>query len=88
MARCKSCGAEVTWAEHHDSGNPMPLEPADEEQIEDGRGLWRIESRDRGRPLAYAADRADAMGLFPVQVYVSHFATCPDADTWREDDDA
>lgn len=84
-SNCRSCEAEIRWAKHHESGNRMPLEEATEEQIADGRGLYRIRDEVDG-PTAYPASAEQATGMFPVQLYISHFATCPDAETWRQDE--
>lgn len=82
MAECRSCGTEIRWAAHHNSGNAMPLEEATEEQVEDGRGLWLIRDVE-GTSTAFPAKTEDATGMFPVQLYVSHFSTCPDSGEWR-----
>lgn len=88
MAKCKSCGAPIIFADHHESGNSMPLEEATEEQIEKDKNLWRVKYKGGGRrKIAFPADAADAYGLFPVKLYISHFATCPDAETYRSDDE-
>lgn len=87
MAECRSCAAEIVFADHHESGNSMPLEEATEEQIETDHGLWRLEEREGdGRKIAFPARREDAYSMFPTRLYVSHYATCPDAETWRSDD--
>ena len=72
MIACKSCGAPITWAEHHKTGKRMPM------QIDENGGWVLISS------LAYLADARllDADDLAGPR-YSSHFATCPQAASWR-----
>lgn len=63
MSRCRSCGAEVTWAKT-EAGKNMPIERAD-----DGN-------------LTYDAANGSVLHD-PDGGWISHFATCGQADDWR-----
>ena len=71
MANCRSCDAPMEWAEWADSGKPVPLDvgPAD-------RGNLAIVN---GKVRRYTAED-EKLGR---ERRVSHFATCPDAPSWR-----
>jgi hypothetical protein len=68
MSRCKSCGAEIDWVKTS-TGKSMPL--------------------DIGRRLGGNVDIGDdgiaqvKPSLPDVKRFVSHFTTCPDADSFR-----
>jgi hypothetical protein len=77
-AACRSCGAAVIWTET-ERGKRMPVdaEPVHDDGIAGTTFVLRAEHEP---PLAVAAWPA----AFPDEPhYVSHFATCPDADDWR-----
>jgi hypothetical protein len=69
-AECRSCGAPILWAETT-NGKLMPLdaEPT-------GKGLVIERS-------GISKANADAV-VFSRDVYVSHFATCPNAAQHRK----
>lgn len=79
MSRCRSCNAEIIWAETA-GGKRMPLDV--EPVIPDIRGLQvLIPGRgDQGEDLVRSAT-ADDVAL--TRFYRSHFATCPNADKHR-----
>lgn len=77
MSTCRSCG---------DADRPVPL---DADPVDDGN----VELTSEVRPTAHGSARVAVVhapgqtALFddrPVR-YVAHFVTCPDADTWRND---
>ena len=76
MNYCRSCEATIRWVTMAGSGKAMPLDavPTDAGTIEV-----------TGEP---GAETGAVVGqgerLFPVALYVSHYATCPDADKWRK----
>lgn len=72
VARCRSCGAAVRWVKT-EHGKRMPLDAAP--AAPDARGLFVI--RDD------TAIAVPALAFPDEPNYVSHFATCPDADEWR-----
>lgn len=78
MSTCRSCGAEVQWGTTEASGAAVPLDP---EPVATGNLVIVRAGYGRHGELvpvvAYARDD-DARPRF-----VSHFATCPDADSWR-----
>lgn len=76
MSKCKSCGAEIKWILTQ-SGKKMPVD---------------------AKPVPYRADPGGSLSLVTMtgrvergvldldsdrQGYVSHFATCPAADSFR-----
>lgn len=76
--QCRSCGVPIVWAKHHRTGRPMPLELAPEDA--EG-GLWRINGQGRA---VHVGQRGAQLGAFGGDVlYISHFATCEDGDSWR-----
>jgi hypothetical protein len=70
--RSESCGATVQWAKAAGSGRLMPF---DVDATPDGQ--WAV-SAGVARHLT-AEERAG----FPGDLYSCHFATCPDAASWR-----
>jgi len=68
---CRSCSAPIIWAESHTTGKPIPLDAAPRA---DGN-LSLVKG------VARAYDLEDAS--LHRERFASHFATCPDADTWR-----
>lgn len=85
---CRSCRAPLLWAVTAAKGKAIPLDPDPhpDGNVELGR---RVETADgRSAPLAHVVDRRQE-ALFeepstPAR-YLSHFATCPDADRYRKD---
>lgn len=77
VSECRSCGAEILWAAtEHDRKMPLDAVPVDVEQLDNYAGLFVL----MPGPLALAATPA----MFPGEAfYRSHFATCPEADAWR-----
>lgn len=75
---CSSCGAPVIWAETEHKRMPVDAEPVE------GGNVTLFLSTD-GRVLATVGNGVQ-WDLFAEELegrYVSHFATCPDADRWR-----
>lgn len=77
-SRCRSCSAPIAWRRTVKGGR-IPLDPAPAATgnvtvVDGGRGVALVLNDDE---IAEIAERPD------VPRYVSHFATCPDADTWR-----
>jgi hypothetical protein len=75
MARCRTCTREIVWAltEH---GKPIPLDP---EPRADGNITLHVLGGVDQRVAHVLVDGEVADG----PTYVSHFATCPDAETHR-----
>lgn len=81
MNRCRSCNAEILWV-RTEHGRRMPL---DAKPVEDAtaetRGLFVLRDRHSPEgPLAIAAWGLE--GSEPH--YISHFATCDEAELWRK----
>lgn len=78
---CRSCTAPIVWASTSD-GNAMPV---DADPTPPGTVVFTGRDHiDTGihRPEVVVLTQDD---LFtdPTSRHTSHFATCPDADTWR-----
>lgn len=71
MARCKACEAEVIWAETT-TGKRMPIDaaPTPKGNMVYVNGVARAASADDRR--------------LQRPLYTSHFATCPDAASFRK----
>ena len=76
MAKCSSCGAEIIWIKTK-SGKSMPCDP--EERF--------YEERIGGHETYVTPDGRTVKGVpcygGPAYGYISHFATCPNADRHR-----
>ncbi len=77
MSRCRSCGADVIWV-RTERERKMPLDSLPVDST--GRNLFVLRDHASSEgPLAIAA-----WGLAHTEPhYVSHFATCPNADEHR-----
>lgn len=74
---CRDCGAEMLWAKWKDSGKGIPLdaEPTAKGDLvlhDDGT----VEKL-KGLELDAARERGD-------ELFLTHFATCPNADSFRK----
>lgn len=72
MAICNSCNAPITWATSAKTGRPMPI---DLSPVADGN-LVVIKG--------VASPATDEDRKLHRDTFKSHFATCPDAPTWRK----
>lgn len=75
---CASCGNPIVWAITVAKGNRMPIDP---DPVDDGN-VWIAESPSHGAPVVGVALQHSDLPADTV-TYVSHFVTCPDADSWR-----
>jgi hypothetical protein len=74
---CRSCKAPIRWARMIGSGKPNPLD---------------VDPSDQGNVVIHEDGRAEALNREQVAearaagatLYLSHFATCPDRQTWRD----
>lgn len=74
VVSCRSCNARIIWARTTgDRAMPVDAEPVDGGNIELTMQGHRV-----------VATVTDAPTLFGPALRTSHFATCPDADKWRE----
>lgn len=75
MSACKSCGAQIIWA-RTEHGRRIPLD-AEPYHGPSPAGLFVLRE---ARELALAVPP----DVFPTEPhYRSHFATCPEAGSWR-----
>ena len=78
MSNCNSCGAPIRWAETT-NGRRMPVNA---EPDPDGNVVLLYPSP--GAALAMIVDPGQTT-LDDAPRYLSHFATCPNADQHRKD---
>ena len=76
MATCRSCGAEIRWA-ITETGERMPLDADPVGSVKAGLFTITVETVD-------GEERVEARSVRPARFYVSHFATCPNAETHRK----
>ena len=76
MSECRTCGARIIWAVTT-KGKRMPLD-YDPKTWEEGDTLFRLGTELGGNPTAEYVPGYDGL-----EAYVSHFATCPDAQKHR-----
>lgn len=79
MKRCKSCGAEIIWIKMK-SGKSMPCNAEPVTYWEDAKGDETVITPN-GETIRcrLQGDPQEATGMG----YISHFATCPAANTFR-----
>lgn len=76
---CRSCQAPIIWCTT-ERGRAMPVDA----QPSTGGNLLlrrRIEYKGNCDPLAVLIDATHRFGR--TDLHTSHFATCPNAETWR-----
>jgi hypothetical protein len=82
VTRCKSCGEQIVWAiTVH--GRRMPLDPV---AITNGN-VAIVGQTAEAAPLAAVIPPRDIdewRKHGTIVLYRSHFASCPDADLWRQ----
>lgn len=81
MSECRSCGAEIEWVVVSKSGKNMPIDviPTDTGNIA------KLPTTDAatGNKLVEYVMQGGMLGDHR-ELYVSHFATCPNADQHRK----
>lgn len=82
MSTCRSCGAEIAWAITRGTEKPMPLDAL---PVTDGNVAV---SRDGAGNLMARVLAAGEGARSDEKLGRSHFATCPQADSWRTRRDA
>lgn len=92
QATCRSCHAPIWWAVSESSGKRIPLDPepaGDGNIVETGRthtsGVPMVRYLKKSAAVTWPTLALAVGGQQPDQErYVSHFATCPDADQHRK----
>lgn len=79
MSKCRSCGAEIIWIKTF-SGKRMPV---DAEKIPFYAGEGEELFVTAGGAVVHGT-RAGAEDEHTYTGYISHFATCPDAERFRK----
>ncbi len=76
MSHCRSCGATIRWVTMQPSGKLMAVDdaPSPEGNIVVSGGKASVLSKDEAK-------------TFKGHRFLSHFATCPDAASWRSKGD-
>lgn len=81
MSACQSCGAPIRWITSEARRRPMPI---DRDPTPDGNVLIiREGATDVARVLGPLEVMSKRMSDPDVDLYLSHFATCPDAEEHR-----
>lgn len=75
--KCSSCQAAIIWAQSA-KGHPSPI---DAEPVSEGNVVLDVPDDPREPPIARVLKKGQHA---PMPRYVSHFATCPNADTHRK----
>jgi hypothetical protein len=79
---CKSCKRPIVWAVSEKTQKKLPLDP--EPVLGGNLHMVGEQPQPYGRPAPLVrAVEPDEL----VHRFVSHFATCPQADQWRKTDD-
>ena len=76
MSKCKSCGANIIWLPT-ENGKSMPCDATPIPYVDDPAGSLLLVTNSGNVVRARADATSDKFG------YVSHFATCPNADKHR-----
>lgn len=89
MSTCKSCGASVLWAvTQNDKAIPIDPTPVANGNIELERLPLRRANGRRAettyRAIVHGKAEAGGVDLFGGERYVSHFSTCPNAESHRK----
>ena len=79
MAKCKSCGAEIIWVKMR-SGKSAPCnpEPIHYRKLVHGENMLLLVTPEGDVTPGQAWKDSDLFG------YISHFATCPNANRHRK----
>ncbi len=72
MTKCRTCQAEIVWGKT-EAGKNVPLDPPEKRYV-------------RADMITGMADLAKEDEYVMVPTFVSHFATCPQADQHRKKD--
>lgn len=79
MSRCQSCRTPIVWARTQ-AGKNMPLEPVGQERPGLRKGRFELENG-QAIPIPHVGDQAP---VFETPLFVSHFASCPNAAHHRK----
>lgn len=83
VSTCRSCGARIVWTKTEASGGLMPVDAA---PAEGGNVLFtgvEASTMDGGTIPVARVEAGPPLFDDGEPRYLSHFATCPDADDWR-----
>lgn len=77
LSRCKSCGQTIYWLKNDTTGRPAPI---DAKPDQSGPVIIAVE----GGALRYhVLSKAEKDAGVDVERYQPHYATCPQAESWR-----
>jgi hypothetical protein len=77
--KCRSCLAPMRWAVSEATNKRIPLDP---DAVPDGN-IYVLRWEEGTPVVIVAATPADVPGGEALR-YKTHFATCPQAQTWRK----
>lgn len=80
MSRCRSCGAEIRWIKTF-SGKQMPVDAEPVRFFPDGEGRDMFVMK---HGAVVSGTRAGIDDDHTYVGFISHFATCPNADKHRK----
>lgn len=83
-AKCRSCGADVLWAEWG-SGKRMPVDAEPDMRPPPKGGTLALTLRGDPNLGKLIVSKYDVTMGPTRNRYTSHFATCPNAGEWRRD---
>jgi hypothetical protein len=78
-AKCRSCQAPIRWVRTLPKLNRTPLDPNP-----DPEGNMWVDHWEGDTPVMGVALNREAVPRNVPVTYVTHFVTCPEADTWRK----
>lgn len=79
VVRCRGCGGPMRWAQNETTGRRVPIDP---DPVPDGN-LVLVALRPGATPLVRYLRKHEPVAPTSPR-YVSHFATCPQADQFRK----
>jgi hypothetical protein len=82
--RCRSCGADVLWAEWA-SGKKMPVDAEPDMRPPPKGGSLVLSRRDPAGADKLIVEKWREEHGSKRNRYTSHFATCPNAGDWRRE---
>lgn len=84
MSVCRSCRQAIRWVVMAGSGRRMPLDEAPDCNLGTVMILTAAAGADEGRGVVLSGPALDkARADRGVDLYVSHFVTCPNANSHR-----
>jgi hypothetical protein len=80
LARCRSCNGAVIWTTNVQTGKRMPVNPTPRL----GGNVVLTSGNDGPEARVLPPSEVKARQERGIELHVSHFATCPQAGSWRK----